>query len=113
MAFLTLQILAVIFALFAWSRTLLRYKDHKMTIGALGLWSFVWIGIIVAALVPQTSSYVANALGVARPVDVLVYGSIVVLFYMVFRLYVLLEAARHERTLIVRKIEVMNAKKRK
>ncbi|MEK6822802.1 MAG: DUF2304 family protein [Nanoarchaeota archaeon] len=113
MVFVTLQVIAVMFAIFAWSRVIFRFKDHKMNISALFLWSAVWVGVIVAVLMPETSRTLSLVLGISRPVDVLVYGSIVMLFYMVFRLYILVEGIGHDTPRLVRAIAVLNPRKAK
>jgi hypothetical protein len=113
MAFVTLQILVIAFALFAWSRALLQFKDNKMRTLAFLMWSVVWIGAIGVVLVPEAATWASDALGIQRPVDVLVYGGIVVLFYLVYRLYVLLENQRQETTKLVRAIAMLEPKNKK
>jgi len=111
MAFVTLQLIVVIFALFAWSRAIFRYKDHKINLSALALWSLIWFGVIISVLLPQTSRAFADLLGINRPVDALVYGSIVALLYLVFRLYVQMESSNFEMTRLVRALAIRNARR--
>lgn len=113
MAFVTLQIIVIAFALFAWSRALLQYKDNKMRTLAFLMWSVVWVGAIGTVLVPQFAIWASNALGIQRPIDVLVYGGIIVLFYLVYRLYALLENVRQDITKLVRAIALIEPKNKK
>ena len=113
MVFITLQVIVILFVLFAWSRVFLRFKDRRMKGAAFILWSLLWIGVLVAALFPTTTSAIADALGIGRPVDVLVYGSIVALFYLVFRLYVKLENLRQDQTKLVRSMALLQPKKKR
>ncbi len=53
-------------------------------------------------LIPQTLGFISNLLGISRPVDVIIYLSIAVMFYLIFRLYVKIETAEQEITKIVR-----------
>jgi hypothetical protein len=112
MAFISLLVIVIIFVLFAWSRVFLRYKDRRMSLLAFLLWSALWIGVIVAVLFPETVRTISLVLGIQRPIDVLVYGSIVALFYLVFRLYVKLENMRQDYTKLVRSIALLTGKKR-
>jgi hypothetical protein len=113
MAFISLQVIVIIFALFAWSRVILRRKDGRIGNGSLVLWSAVWAGVIIAVLFPQTTITISSLLGIQRPIDVLVYGSIIALFYMVFRLYVKLENLRHDQTKIVRSVALLTPRRKR
>ena len=106
-----LQIIVVLFALFALSRAFLRFKDGKITKKELALWTIVWIAAIIVILIPGTTSLVANMLGVTRGADVVVYVSIIVLFYLVFRIYVKLESIEQEITKVVREVAIKRKKK--
>jgi hypothetical protein len=106
------QVIAVVFALFAWSRVLIRFKDHQIKMSSLFLWSIVWVGLIAAALLPETPRILAKIVGVQRPVDALIYGSIIILLYMTFRLYVKSENDNQEITRIVRALAIERARKR-
>jgi len=106
-----LQIVVVLFALFALSRAFLRFKDSKITKKELALWAIVWIAAIIVILIPGTTSIVAKMLGVTRGADVVVYFSIILLFYLVFRVYVKLESIEQEITKVVREVAIKKKKK--
>lgn len=97
-----LQILIIVFALFALSRAILRFKDKKISIFEFGLWTLIWGAIIVTVIIPKTATLISNFFGISRPIDLAVYVSILLLFYLVFRLYVHLEMQRQEITKVVR-----------
>lgn len=61
------------------------------------IWSVLWIGAGVIVLLPQTTTAVAHFFGVGRGADFVIYGSVVALFVLVFKLYISLE--RLERTI--------------
>lgn len=98
--------IAVAFCLFAWSRAIMRFKDHKINTAGFLLWSIFWIGIILFIVKPESTTFIARLIGVSRPVDGFVYGSVVVLLYLVFRLYVQQESLNHEITRIVRAMAI-------
>lgn len=106
-----IQIVIVLFALFAWSRAILRFKDAKLTRNELIFWSVAWIAAIVVTLLPQTTETLATLFGVGRGADVIVYLSIVVLFYLVFRIYVKADSTEKAITKLVREVAIERKKK--
>ena len=110
MELLPVQIIFALFLVFAASRVFLRLKD-----GALTLKNFIfWFGLFVIALVgvfePKLTSLVAKALGINRGSDAVVYASIILLFYLIFRTNILLENLRHDLTKLVRLIALSQKK---
>ena len=108
-----IQILIAIFALFALSRAVLRFKDNKLTINEMIFWIVVWIGVILVSFLPSLTSLLSEVLGIGRGMDVVVYIGIVVLFYLIFRLYVKLEGVEKEVTFVVRKLALNSKNKKK
>jgi hypothetical protein len=106
-----IQILAVLFAFFALSRVLIRFKEAKINTKEFLLWSIVWIAVIFVAVLPWTTSLAANLIGIERGIDLVVYISIVVLFYLMFRTYVKMENVEREITRLVRE-EAIGKRKR-
>ena len=86
-----LQFFAIIFSLFALSRVLLRTKDKKLTIPEFVFWIFIWSGLIVLAFVPYVSVALAEVVGIGRGIDFIIYVSVGLLFYLIFRLYIKIE----------------------
>lgn len=101
---LIIQILLIVFLLFAVSRVVLRFRDKKLHLGEFIFWSGLFIIAAVGVVFPNLTTRIANLLGIGRGADLIIYGSIATLFYLVFRLYVLLEDVRHEITEVVRKV---------
>lgn len=99
-----LQILIIAFALFALSRTLLRVKDKAVPKTEFFLWVGVWGIVIVLASLPSVMTYLTKPLGIARGVDIIIYGSIILLFYLIFRLYVKTEQTNQQITKIVQRL---------
>jgi len=97
-----IQILISLFVLFAISRVWLRYNDGSISLVGTFVWSILWIGLGVVVWEPNITTTLASMIGVGRGVDALVYLSIVVLFYGLFRVYVKMEFLEHEITSLVR-----------
>ena len=97
-----IQILLVAFALFAFSRVFLRFKDKRLARNEFIFWAIIWVGAIIILILPNSLSHLSNLLGISRPVDLIIYVSIALMFYLIFRLYVKIETAEQEITKIVR-----------
>lgn len=107
-----LQIIVVAFALFAFSRALLRFKNGQIGFIEFILWSGLWLGTCIVVLKPGWGAPFANFLGIGRPIDVGIYTSIVLLFYLVFKVYVKIENIERDVTKIVRAHAIEHRKKR-
>lgn len=105
-----IRIFATLFALFAWSRAFLRYKDRKISNNEFIFWSIIWLGVVIVAFIPGISSFISEAIGIKRPIDVFVYVSIILLFYLVFRIYVRLDQLNSEITKLVREFAIRKKK---
>ena len=108
-----IQIIAIIFALFAISRVILRVKDKKLTINEFIFWCIIWAALVVLALFPWIAVQLSGFLGFRRGLDLLIYVSIAVLFYLMFRIYVKTEEQEQRITKIVRELAIKNKKKKK
>lgn len=97
-----IQIVLLIFTLFAISRVYLRTKEKLLTPKTSIFWFLIWLAAATGIILPTTTSNLAQIFGVGRGVDVIVYLSLILLFYLVFRIYVMIEDLRHEITFIVR-----------
>ena len=97
-----IQIIAIIFSLFALSRVFLRAKDKKLSFFELLFWIGIWVSLIIVSTFPFLTSFFAKILGISRGTDLILYGSVGILFYLVFRLYIKLEETEREITKLVR-----------
>lgn len=110
---LLIQIIIIIFCLFAITRVGIRYKKNETTAKETIVWGLLWIIVAVVVALPQTTTLIANYLGVGRGVDVIVYLSIVVIFYILFRIFIRLEKIERDITKLVRNVSLENIKKDK
>jgi len=108
-----IQVLIIIFALFAMSRAILRFRDGKLTKSEFLFWLAVWLAIIVFAFTPNLTTQISILIGIGRGMDLLMYVSVIVLFYLMFRLYVKAESLEKDITFLVRKFAIENDKKEK
>ncbi|PIN80532.1 hypothetical protein COV16_00750 [Candidatus Woesearchaeota archaeon CG10_big_fil_rev_8_21_14_0_10_34_8] len=101
-----IQLVGIIFAIFALSRVFLRYKDKSISAFELIFWSIVWMGVVTVALFPDIFTSLSKLLGIGRGVDTLLYVGMIVLFYLMFRLYVKIEGQQKDITKLVREIAI-------
>lgn len=99
-----IKIVLVIFILFVVSKVAWRFKDKAISLQEFILWSIFWLGVGFVVIFPETTSLVANWLGVGRGVDLVIYISVLILFYLVFRVLVRLDKIESDVTKIVREI---------
>ena len=99
-----IQLFILVFALFAITRTIFQFRQGVLTIAWLLFWIVFWIIAGFVAVLPQTTDVVARFVGVGRGADVVIYFSLVALFYLIFRVYVKIEQVEGEITRLVRKL---------
>lgn len=109
----SVQALLIAFIIFAISRVYLRFKDQTITIGIFLFWSLIWIVAALVIVSPPITTKLAAYLGVGRGADFIVYISIALLFYLVFRIYVMIEDLRHEITGLVRHIALQKPSRKR
>jgi hypothetical protein len=105
------QIFLTLFLLFAASRVFLRFKGGDLSLFGFLFWSGLFGSAIIFVLFPNISSEVAKLLNIGRGVDAILYVSITLLFYLVFRLYIYLEDIRHDITELIQKLAMKEIKK--
>lgn len=93
-----IQILILIFVAFAGSRAVLRFRDRIIGYGEFFFWSAIWTIVLLIIFRPSLSDDVASLLGISRGTDVMFFAAIIVLFYLIFRLYVKLNSLDRDIT---------------
>ena len=97
-----IQIVLTCFAVFAFSRVLIRYRRGGMRMLHLGLWLIFWTAVVVVSLHPDTTNRLAMLLGVGRGVDTAMYLSLLMIFYLLFRSFAKIEDMDRQLTRVVR-----------
>ncbi len=104
-----IQILLLSFILFSLSRVYLRWSEKVLSTKTAFFWFLIWLAAFVGVILPATTTKIAALFGVGRGVDVIVYISLALLFYLVFRIYVMIEDFRREITFLVRHLALKNS----
>lgn len=82
----------LLFSLFAASRAILRFKGNESSGKELLFWLSIWFTILTIVIFPSLSTNFAKLIGIGRGVDSAFFISILLLFYLIFRLYVKIES---------------------
>ncbi|OGG12836.1 hypothetical protein A3D77_07305 [Candidatus Gottesmanbacteria bacterium RIFCSPHIGHO2_02_FULL_39_11] len=106
------QAVLSLFLLFALSRVFLRFRSGSLRKVGFFFWVVVFGFAILIVIFPGLSTGVAKFLGIGRGVDAVVYTSIALLFYLVFRVHIMVEDLRHEITELVSKLALDEFKKK-
>ncbi|TAL19596.1 DUF2304 domain-containing protein [Patescibacteria group bacterium] len=102
MNFLLIQLLIVLFVSFAAVGVVRRFLRGELRRAAAAGWLALWAAVAAAVLAPKTTELLARLLGVGRGVDVVLYLSVVGLFYLQFRTMLRLEKMDRAITAAVR-----------
>ena len=73
-------------------------------------WTVIWLCGIGALIVPDATTSLANAVGIHRGADLLLYVVVIIMTIGFFSMYLRLRQLRREFTLLVRRISIMDAR---
>ena len=97
-----IQIVLVLFAVFAFSRALVGVRRGTLRVGPFALWSIFWAAVVVVAFRPETTMAVAHVFGVGRGADFAIYLALLLVFFLLFRLFARIEELERQLTRFVR-----------
>jgi len=100
------QIILSIVILFILSKTWYSYKTKQLSTSFFILWVLLWLIGLSAIYYPGLLSKVASLLNIGRGVDFALYVSIILLFYLVYKINIKIGKINRDITKIVRKIAV-------
>ncbi len=108
---MVIQIFITLFALIALFGVVRGFKRGALSRTGVVAWIFIWVAAIVAVWNPWITNRIASMLGVGRGADAVLYVSVVMLFYMIFRLYGKCENLEHQLSELVKKIALKDLEK--
>ena len=97
------QSLFTVFALVAIFSVIKKKKAGQFGAKGMIFWVLFWLTAIVAVLWPDSTTILANRFGIGRGTDFILYISVAVIFYLIFRLHIKIESIGRDITKIVRK----------
>lgn len=94
-----------------YGQLVLRVIKDKTSLIKILFWLFFWAGALVLIWLPQgTIDNIGQFFGVEKGLDLVVYISIIILFYIVLRIYNKVDKLQKDITKLVREIAKTNAK---
>lgn len=97
------QLLFTVFALFAIVSVIKKKKSGQLGVKGMVFWILFWLAAITAVLWPESTTVLANRFGIGRGTDFVLYISVAVIFYLIFKLHIKIESISRDITKIVRK----------
>jgi hypothetical protein len=98
------QIFGIIIGIIAIIWSILRFRESKMSLGMLTLWIFNWIMIIGISIDPKLTNLFASVTGIGRGLDFILIIGLIGCYYLLFKMYTLIENMEKEITELVREI---------
>lgn len=94
-------ILIAIIAIIVW-RLAVKLKTKEITAKQFGGWLLIWLAAAIIVAWPDVTVLIANSVGVGRGSDLVIYLSVIFLFYSIFRLLLRIEKLEKDLTKVVR-----------
>ncbi|OGY69713.1 MAG: hypothetical protein A3B94_00290 [Candidatus Jacksonbacteria bacterium RIFCSPHIGHO2_02_FULL_43_10] len=106
------QIVLLVFFIFIIVRVVLKYARKEITLRECLLWSSFWVisGALVGFM--RQTDIVARQFGIERGADLFIALSIVIGYYVMFKIFVHIERLDRDITKIVRKIAIEEQSKK-
>jgi len=103
-------LLAILIAalLLTWRRT----KQNALSRRAAILWSLLWIAGGIVVMLPDVANLFANLVGVGRGADAILYVSVLLIVYLLFRVFLRLDRMERDLTKLVRRIALDEMQKK-
>ncbi|MBP9761177.1 MAG: DUF2304 family protein [Candidatus Magasanikbacteria bacterium] len=110
---LLFQLLFTSFTLYAIFIVVQRKKEALLGMKGMLFWLFFWIASLVSVWWPNSTSVLAHALGIGRGVDLIIYVSIALIFFLLFKLHIKIESVGRDVTKLVRTAAIHTATKKR
>ena len=108
-----IQIILILVIVLIVFRLLYQLKNKAIGLSQFFIWLLIWLSAMVVIWYPNITTYLAGILGIGRGVDLVIYVSTVVIFYLMFRLLLRIEKIERDITKIVREEAIDRHEKEK
>jgi len=99
-----IQYLLVFLVLLMIVRVIRKWKQGLLGLRDLFFWVAFWIVAGIIVVLPEVTNFFAGLFGVGRGADLVIYLSIVLIFYIIFQVMVRIEKIERNITKIVREM---------
>ena len=90
-------------------RVIVKFRRGELKATEFLTWLVFWLAVGVAFVTPESLTRIANLLGIGRGADLVLYVAVVVVFYLMFRIFVRLEKMERDITKVVRSSSLSRA----
>ncbi|MGB9980623.1 DUF2304 domain-containing protein [Methanobacterium sp.] len=98
------QDIGVLIGIVAIIIAVLRLKNGKMSLGLASLWILIWLVVIWVSIFPDSTNIFASLTGIGRGLDLVLILGLIGGYYLIFKMYGMIENMDKEITLLVREI---------
>lgn len=82
-----IQYILALTIIFILLQTLAKFRMKNISLREFLFWVIFWLLVGAAILMPKATVFLANYLGVGRGADLVIYASLIFVFYMIFRIF--------------------------
>jgi len=100
------QLILSVFVLFILLKTWRSYRTKQLSNSFFALWIFLWFSGLFVIFYPGFLSKIANLLNIGRGVDFALYVSIILIFYMIYKINLKIEKINRDISKLIRKIAI-------
>jgi len=98
------QLILSTIVIFILTRTFISYWRKQISSFFLIIWFLFWCAVLFVIYYPGFLSGIASKLGIGRGVDLAIYLSIILLFYLIYKFFIRIQLLDRQITLLVRKL---------
>jgi hypothetical protein len=113
MALMLYQYIGIIIGIVGIIYTFIRFRESKMSLGMLLIWSLIWVILIVLSIFPTETGFFASLTGIGRGLDVILILGLIGCYYLIFRIYNMIENIEQEITHMAREMALQREKQEK
>lgn len=99
---MTIQILVTLFSALIIGKALSKLKSREAHMYTVLAWIIFWLFVVFLIWQPDLTNYLAAFLQVTRGADAVFYLSLIIIFYLFFKIFVTIEKIESDITTIVR-----------
>ncbi len=110
---MVIQILITLVSAFVIVRAFQKFKQKAVPLSPFFVWLLFWCLIVFFVWQPQQTDRIAAFLQVGRGADAVLYISLILIFYLFFKVFMKLEKLDQEITLLVREMAILDKKRPK
>lgn len=102
------QPIGVIIGILGMFIVIFRFREGKTSLGMLGFWLTLWLLLIGVSIYPESTTFFANLFGIGRGLDLILILGLIGCYYLIFKIYTMIEQVEGEITELVRQIAIRN-----